>query len=1034
MGREIVYCWKCSQRLQTEDFDRGVAYRYQDKYSCSECVYDLVGDLSAEEQEAVLNPKKSAGRVGTSTRVSPVRPAADSGTAVRRTGPVPQAQPSGERRRGTTQIRRPEGGTTRQTRPIPRPSSSTRSIQRAEAEAAGPGEIGAGEGVAGAPSPRKKILIFAAAGGGGVVGLVVVLILLLGGGKKGRTPGAPKDEGTASAAPAAPAPARTPEQAAAQAMLEAVAYRKTNREDLGGQYLRFKQVLEKGGPDTRYAGEARLEMERIARRVEERVFEMIQENQGLRVEELFGDLLAAWEKERDKYGSPELREPFDRQIESLRTMIQGRFANLKADALDQWRRGNEEGVQAARAKVAKWGLKEYAEQLEQALAAAKPGEAPAEAAARGPAAEPETPAAPAPKPLSPAMKKFLPRWEEAMGQAFGRDYDGASARLLKAVRDLAQEGGEAEGGEIRTEASFDQEAIRAVRALIEETIGKILPALPKGTGVTLEYQHRPGEFRKVTGTVIRANDQRAELEVVEKDKDKEKKFRRFVEFAHLSAASLAEYFTGAGKRTSDDDRRAAALLCLIEGDVEAAKKYGGRAAGKIPERYWAFAKEAREKAPKPSAREFEARDLLHGAELDWRDIRFWGAALDKYRLLKDEYAATGVVRRNQAVIVQRSQMGRDYTFFPADLRAPAGATFRLRRHPKMDPERIEQAWISKEDIDFTLARENYVEAEFYALPGLTYRCWAYVGGCCAETFSVLYQTSEGTAPHPRDRSKRVSLEPGGNFADLVPHGISNLKKDHAAHAPKNSKEPHPKEPSRWEWISIPLPKTYASPGPKAVRLLTDQAGFAVGYILISSTRTGPPNDGETKALAREYRERPAAQRMVGQAEPVEWLVVGPFAGGIKEAHPPESALELDKELPGKSGAVRWKSADAFVRPQGGGKAAFFDLDQLFKPKDDVSSYLLIHVRAPLPMSAQLLLGYDDACKVWLNGAVVHTGEGVKKADEVAVPVKLKEGWNRLLVKVYNKEGQWRFVARLADKDKKSIDELEYHPTGDELVY
>ncbi|MFN3485709.1 MAG: hypothetical protein ACK44W_09535, partial [Planctomycetota bacterium] len=155
---------------------------------------------------------------------------------------------------------------------------------------------------------------------------------------------------------------------------------------------------------------------------------------------------------------------------------------------------------------------------------------------------------------------------------------------------------------------------------------------------------------------------------------------------------------------------------------------------------------------------------------------------------------------------------------------------------------------------------------------------------------------------------------------------------------------------------------------------------------------------------------------------------------IKEAQPPESALELDKELPGKGGAVRWKSADAFVRPQGDGKAALFDLDQLFKPKDDVSSYLLIHVRAPMPMSAQLLLGYDDACKVWLNGAVVHTGEGVKKADEVAVPVKLREGWNRLLVKVHNKGGQWMFVARLADKDKKSIDELEYHPTGDELVY
>ncbi|HXG60748.1 MAG TPA: hypothetical protein VNO22_05220 [Planctomycetota bacterium] len=1033
MGREIMYCWKCSQRLQTEDFEKGVAYRYQDKFSCSECVYDLVGDLSAEEQEAILNPKKPAGRTGTATRLAPVRPPSGGETTRRRTGPIPQATPASERRRGTTQIQRPAGATARQTRPIPRPSSSTRSISRAAAGEDVEGDLEPEEAAAETSPKKKKILIFAGAGGGGLLVLGVALVLLLSGGKKkGSGPSAAKGGETSPAA--APAPAPTPEQAAAQAMLDAVAYRKTNRDDWGGQYLRFKQVLEKGGADTRYADEARAEMERIARKVEERVFELNQQNQGLRVEELFSDLLAAWEKERDKYEAPELRAPFDRQLEGIRTTIKDRFNSLKEDALYQKRRGNEEGVSAARAKVAKWGLKEYAEELEKALAAAKPGEpAPAEArTAEAPADASAAPEAPAPKPLSPAMQKFLPRWQEAMGLAFGRDYDGASARLLKAVRDFAEEE-EKERDEIKAEADFDQEALRAVRALVEETTGKMLPAMAKGGTVTLEYQHRPGEFRKVTGTVVQVYDQRAELEVVEKDKEKEKRTRCFVEFAHLSAASLAEHFTGPGGRTSEADRRAAALLCLIEGDVEAAKKFGGRAAGKIPERYWSFAKEAREKAPKPSAREFEARDLLHGAELDWRDVRSWGAAFDKYKLLKNEYAATAVVRRNQAVIVRRSEMGREYVFFPADLRVPTGSTFRLGRHPKMDPERIDQAWISKEDIDFTLARDNYVEAEFYALPGVSYRCWAYVGGCCAETFSVLYQTSEGTVPHPRDRSKTASLEPGGNFAAPVPHGISNLKKEHAAHAPKNSKEPHPKEPSRWEWIPIPLPKTYASPGPKSVRLLTDQGGFAVGYILISSTRTAVPTDAETKALAREYAEKPAGQRIVGQAEPVEWLVVGPFAGGIKDVQPPESALELDKELAGKDGGVRWKIADAFVRPQGAGKAAFFDLDQLFKPKDGVSAYLLIHVKSPLSMSAQLLLGYDDACKVWLNGSAVHTGESAKKADEVAVPVKLKEGWNRLLVKVSNKDKQWMLAIRLADKDKKPIDGLEYHPTGDELA-
>ena len=35
MGREIVYCWKCSTRLKGEDFETGDAYRVGDKVSCA---------------------------------------------------------------------------------------------------------------------------------------------------------------------------------------------------------------------------------------------------------------------------------------------------------------------------------------------------------------------------------------------------------------------------------------------------------------------------------------------------------------------------------------------------------------------------------------------------------------------------------------------------------------------------------------------------------------------------------------------------------------------------------------------------------------------------------------------------------------------------------------------------------------------------------------------------------------------------------------------------------------------------------------
>jgi len=56
MGREIVYCWKCATRLQGSDFESRTAYRVGDKVSCPDCVEELVADLSAEEQEAILHP------------------------------------------------------------------------------------------------------------------------------------------------------------------------------------------------------------------------------------------------------------------------------------------------------------------------------------------------------------------------------------------------------------------------------------------------------------------------------------------------------------------------------------------------------------------------------------------------------------------------------------------------------------------------------------------------------------------------------------------------------------------------------------------------------------------------------------------------------------------------------------------------------------------------------------------------------------------------------------------------------------------
>src|SRR5438876_11402938 len=109
MGQEIVDCWKCATRLKGSDFADNGAFRIGDKISCPACVDELVADLSAEEQDAILNPPKGAKsktqgiKKITSTKIKAVERADAGATASRRagttarprtgsTGPVPSVR------------------------------------------------------------------------------------------------------------------------------------------------------------------------------------------------------------------------------------------------------------------------------------------------------------------------------------------------------------------------------------------------------------------------------------------------------------------------------------------------------------------------------------------------------------------------------------------------------------------------------------------------------------------------------------------------------------------------------------------------------------------------------------------------------------------------------------------------------------------------------------------------------------------------------------------------------------------------------
>ncbi len=416
---------------------------------------------------------------------------------------------------------------------------------------------------------------------------------------------------------------------------------------------------------------------------------------------------------------------------------------------------------------------------------------------------PPPPVAPPPEParVNPEVQAYRATWESAVRLAAGRDYAAAIGELERAA-----------APSLRTEIDDDLALFRLARTAYAEAV----KLATQGQRIALEVFDEHGQKRRVEGTIARVDLMRI---VIRKDRD-----GVAVEWGEVTASSLALRIA---------DRKAAALLCLLEGEPP-----GSEIPPEIPAKYRSLPMAS----PEALAREAAARSLFFEAEGDHRSAARRVDSLEKYKALLSTHADTVFVRRNRASIAQRPEAAMEYVFFAGNVRA--GGTFKPVEHPKAGP-----AWISAADGDPARMKENFVQIEFSTLPEAVYRCWVYMGGCCGETLSFAVQGTEMTAPLDADRG--VAVKPGFT----VP------SRTHASHS-------GPKQPSRWGWTPIPLPK-YASPGAKTLRVITSQAGFGLGCVVVSASRKGPPTEGELKEM-----ERPAPEEVPVPGLEGHWKLEG----------------------------------------------------------------------------------------------------------------------------------------------------------------
>jgi hypothetical protein len=153
----------------------------------------------------------------------------------------------------------------------------------------------------------------------------------------------------------------------------------------------------------------------------------------------------------------------------------------------------------------------------------------------------------------------------------------------------------------------------------------------------------------------------------------------------------------------------------------------------------------------------------------------------------------------------------------------------------------------------------------------------------------------------------------------------------------------------------------------------------------------------------------------------EWFVIGPFPNkkradgsraGMDSIYPPEIAIERNQVYPGLYGKpLRWQilktPADGFV-----------SFDKMIRTDEPAVYYALSYIYSPEERTATLLIGSDDAMKVYYNYAKVYTQKGVRTMDpdQGRSFIKLNKGWNKLLLKIENRAGKFGFYARILDRE------------------
>ncbi len=152
-----------------------------------------------------------------------------------------------------------------------------------------------------------------------------------------------------------------------------------------------------------------------------------------------------------------------------------------------------------------------------------------------------------------------------------------------------------------------------------------------------------------------------------------------------------------------------------------------------------------------------------------------------------------------------------------------------------------------------------------------------------------------------------------------------------------------------------------------------------------------------------------------------WKILGPF--------PNEDGAAARTAFIDEAAGVLPESAEAAgtaLRPQDvatEGLPAIVDFRRHYRDPYNKAAYGYAEIESSEERPVLLLVGSDDGCEVWLNGEKVHSALDARSltVDGDRVEAVLQPGTNRLLIKVLQGGGDWRYCVRIADRDGRPQD-------------